>query len=211
MEAHASKVRKTYIAGAGVSGALLAGAAILFISLIGLVSFWAWPQASDRVEPLNVELAPARPVPSTQAGSESATPAALNPLATATPASSSVAGGSEESRGGRKGGAAQKGKDKTTANVAGTAPSAAVTPVPPVPDTATPPGQQGRSGIDSSTGSQEAFSGGGGGRHLDGKSSVGKHQGKGKAKGKTKVKVKGSPGSAGRANGNAYGHANHGS
>jgi hypothetical protein len=40
-----AKTTQSYIAGIGVSGALLAGAAVTLISLVGLVSFRVWPGA----------------------------------------------------------------------------------------------------------------------------------------------------------------------
>ena len=50
------RIKRSYIAGAGVSGALLAGAAIVFISLVGLVSFQLWPQSRDGADALVAEL-----------------------------------------------------------------------------------------------------------------------------------------------------------
>ncbi len=40
--------RRSYIAGIGASGALLAGAVVTFVFLVGTVSFEVWPEASER-------------------------------------------------------------------------------------------------------------------------------------------------------------------
>jgi len=40
--------RRSYLAGIGASGALLAGAVVTFVFLVGTVSFEVWPEASER-------------------------------------------------------------------------------------------------------------------------------------------------------------------
>src|SRR6201991_2831235 len=46
-EAHAaSRTSESFIVGIGASGGLLAGAAIVFVTLIGVVSFNVWPSAA---------------------------------------------------------------------------------------------------------------------------------------------------------------------
>ncbi|MGC1814818.1 MAG: hypothetical protein WA696_11820, partial [Solirubrobacterales bacterium] len=52
---------ESFIVGVGASGALLAGAAIVFVSLVGLVSFNVWPTAQDASTDGNVELSAATP------------------------------------------------------------------------------------------------------------------------------------------------------
>lgn len=42
------KIAQSYIAGIGASGALLAGAVVTFVFLVGAVSFQVWPAATDR-------------------------------------------------------------------------------------------------------------------------------------------------------------------
>ena len=42
------KTAQSYIAGIGASGALLAGAVVTFVFLVGTVSFEVWPEASER-------------------------------------------------------------------------------------------------------------------------------------------------------------------
>jgi len=46
-EAHAaSRTSESFIVGIGASGGLLAGAAIVFVTLLGVVSFNVWPSAA---------------------------------------------------------------------------------------------------------------------------------------------------------------------
>jgi hypothetical protein len=52
---------ESFIVGVGASGALLAGAAIVFVTLVGLVSFNVWPTAQDSTTDGNVELSAATP------------------------------------------------------------------------------------------------------------------------------------------------------
>jgi hypothetical protein len=59
---------ESLIVGVGASGALLAGAAIVFITLLGLVSFNVWPTARDGSAIDNVELQAAANGASNQAG-----------------------------------------------------------------------------------------------------------------------------------------------
>src|SRR5512134_2059142 len=104
MEAHTPKVKQAYIAGAGVSGALLAGAAIVFISLVGLVSSTVWPESDDRVSPMNAVLDPARgpesqEVPATAPPAAAPSPPAAAPASTA-PASAAPAPAAPKSNAG---------------------------------------------------------------------------------------------------------------
>ena len=60
----ASRTSESFIIGIGASGALLAGAAIGFITLVGLVSFNAWPSSSNPLpNAANVGLSAAKPEP----------------------------------------------------------------------------------------------------------------------------------------------------
>jgi hypothetical protein len=52
---------ESFIVGVGASGALLAGAAILFVTLVGLVSFNVWPTGHEVSADGNVELSAATP------------------------------------------------------------------------------------------------------------------------------------------------------
>src|SRR3954453_22975729 len=62
-EAHvANKTQESFIVGVGASGGLLAGAAIVFVTLIGVVSFNVWPSAAGIIPSGgNVELSPGPP------------------------------------------------------------------------------------------------------------------------------------------------------
>ena len=78
---------ESLIVGVGASGALLAGAAIVFITLVGLVSFNVWPSSRDGVSIPNIELQAAtngahhQAVASTSTGA--AQPATVAPSITA--------------------------------------------------------------------------------------------------------------------------------
>jgi hypothetical protein len=86
-----SNTPESLIAGVGASGALLAGAAIVFITLLGLVSFNAWPTTGDGVALENVELqAAANGASHPPAGPPA--PASAQPASTA-PALSGTGGG----------------------------------------------------------------------------------------------------------------------
>ncbi len=135
---------ESFIVGVGASGALLAGAAIVFVTLVGLVSFNVWPTAQDATTDGNVELSAATPnapakntvVPlSAAAGQLAATNAG-------TPGTPAVTGG------GGNGGNSQGGKAKPK-------PTPAPTPTPTPPGTTpTPPDSGGSTGTgDGSTGS----------------------------------------------------------
>ena len=50
---------ESFIVGIGASGAVLAGAAIVFVTLVGLVSFNVWPTSRDTAVDANVELSQA--------------------------------------------------------------------------------------------------------------------------------------------------------
>src|SRR4051794_41709612 len=63
---------ESFIVGVGASGALLAGAAIVFVTLVGLVSFNVWPTGRDFTVAGNVELS--SPTPNASAGGTSAPP-----------------------------------------------------------------------------------------------------------------------------------------
>src|SRR5262245_34821302 len=56
-----SNTPESFIVGVGASGALLAGAASVFVVLVGLGSFNVWPTAQDASTESNVELSAATP------------------------------------------------------------------------------------------------------------------------------------------------------
>ncbi len=180
MEAHTPKVKQAYIAGAGVSGGLLAGAAIVFISLVGLVSSTVWPESDHRLSPMNAVLDPVRgpesreiPAAAPPAPAPAPPPAAsVSPPATPASAASpkTNAGKSADQRGGaRKSGST--GDTKVT-----TAPPATVAST---PDSSNP-SRSGETGSSGGTARSGHDSGSGGSvKRATGKSSVTK-QGKGK-------------------------------
>ncbi len=92
-EAHAAARTSTnntpesFIVGIGAAGALLAGAAIVFVTLVGIVSFNVWPTGSEGSVNANVELSSAKP------GGSSAKSAAPVSAAAGQLASTSVPGG----------------------------------------------------------------------------------------------------------------------
>ena len=55
-----NKTPESFIVGVGASGALLAGAAIVFVTLVGLVSFNVWPTGHEVSVDGNVELSTAK-------------------------------------------------------------------------------------------------------------------------------------------------------
>src|SRR5215207_320685 len=57
----AAETTGTYLAGVGTSGALLAGAAIVFVTLVGLASFDVWPGEGGGSSSSVVDLMPAEP------------------------------------------------------------------------------------------------------------------------------------------------------
>ncbi len=82
-----SNTPESFIVGIGASGALLAGAAILFVTLVGIVSFNVWPTGNEGSVNSNVELGSATP------GGSSARPAAPVSAAAGQVASTAVPGG----------------------------------------------------------------------------------------------------------------------
>jgi hypothetical protein len=57
---HSSKTPENFIVGVGASGALLAGAAIVFVTLVGVVSFNFWPSSRDFWGDGSIHLGPPR-------------------------------------------------------------------------------------------------------------------------------------------------------
>lgn len=126
MEAHVPKAERAYIAGAGASGAVLAGAAIVFISVVGLVSSTEWPDSDHRIEPVNSSLDPA--LGQGALGVPAASPVAAPAPAPAVAASSSPAGAASADRREDKRRGDRKGEGNRGSNVA-IVPPAAASPV----------------------------------------------------------------------------------
>jgi hypothetical protein len=136
-EAHAAARTSTntpesFIVGVGASGALLAGAAIVFVTLVGLVSFNVWPSGAEVAVDGNVELS--QPTPSSPAS-----PAA----APVSAASGQIASTTAGAGGGNAGGGNNQGGGKNTQAGNGSKPKSGVTSPPPtttIPPTENPSG-----------------------------------------------------------------------
>jgi len=90
---------ESFIVGIGASGALLAGAAIVFVTLVGLVSFNVWPTGRDFTVAGNVELS--SPTPNASAGGTSAPPStASGQIASSSAGGATAVGGSRGVTGG---------------------------------------------------------------------------------------------------------------
>jgi hypothetical protein len=137
-----SKTPESFIVGVGASGALLAGAAIVFVTLVGLVSFNVWPTGNETAAGVNVELSTANPSGSS-AGQATPVSAAAGQVASTSvggaPAGGGAAapnaGGGNGGQGGGNGGQPQGGLTNPPATT------------PPTTDT----GGSGDSGTDTST------------------------------------------------------------
>jgi hypothetical protein len=116
-EAHAAtktsrnNTPESFIVGVGASGALLAGAAIVFVTLVGLVSFNVWPTGAALLADQNVELSTATPNSSSAGTATAPVNAASGQLAsTSTGTGSSATGtGSGTSSAGGGGGNGDQG------------------------------------------------------------------------------------------------------
>lgn len=95
-----SNTPESLIVGVGASGALLAGAAIVFITLLGLVSFNVWPAARGGSAVDNVELQ----APSSGASHGAGTPVGVASGQLASTGLSSTAAPTGDARGGDGGG-----------------------------------------------------------------------------------------------------------
>jgi hypothetical protein len=96
---------ESFIVGIGASGALLAGAAIVFVTLVGLVSFNVWPTGAAFPAEQNVELSTATPTGSSAGTATAPVSAASGQLAsTSTGTGSNVTGTGSTGVGGANGG-----------------------------------------------------------------------------------------------------------
>jgi hypothetical protein len=119
---------ESFIVGVGASGALLAGAAIVFVTLVGLVSFNVWPTAQDASTDANVELSAATPSAPANSTVVPVSAAAGQLAATNVGGSGGTGGGGGNGNGG--------GKDNGGTNGSGPAPNPpSTTPTPPVTGT----------------------------------------------------------------------------
>jgi hypothetical protein len=106
---------ESFIVGVGASGALLASAAIVFVTLVGLVSFNVWPRGSEGSVNSNVELS--NPTP----GNSASAPPAQVSAASGHAASASVAvgttGNANAGGNGRQGGGPKGGQPKAGSTI----------------------------------------------------------------------------------------------
>jgi hypothetical protein len=122
----ASRTSESFIINIGASGALLAGAAIVFVTLVGIVSFTAWPSSSNpSPSAANVELSAAKPEPA-EPGSV-APGAALGSVAPVRAAAGLFAstGGPPGGAGGRAGGGGGHARGPVAAQAASSEPGSA--------------------------------------------------------------------------------------
>jgi hypothetical protein len=148
-----SNTPESFIVAVGASGGLLAGAAIVFVTLVGVVSFNVWPSgAGISSSGGNVELGAATPPPVGDGGAAAPLSSASGQLASATPpARGSGGGGAGGAGGGDRGGDRDRGSAGGQLG-AGSPPS--TTP-------ATPPTSGGGSDEGPQPGTGEPISGGG--------------------------------------------------
>ena len=126
---------ESFIVGIGASGALLAGAAIVFVTLVGIVSFNVWPTGNDGSVERNVELSAPTPRNSQQVPAAPLSAAAGQVASTSVPVGSGGSGGNTGAGGNTGGGDnGQRGGPKGVEPKAGTT-------IPPA--TATPPSTNG--------------------------------------------------------------------
>ena len=90
---------ESFIVGIGAAGALLAGAAIVFVTLVGIVSFNVWPTGSEGSVNGNVELSAATPGGSS-AGTAAPVSAAAGQLASTSVPAGQAGGGAVSPKGG---------------------------------------------------------------------------------------------------------------
>lgn len=121
-----SNTPESFLVGVGASGALLAGAAIVFVTLLGLVSFNVWPTGQALSVDGNVELS--APTPNTSPGHAAAPVSAASGLLASTTAGSGAtagggtAGGGSDQGGGKDQGGGGKPKSDVTNPPAATPP-----------------------------------------------------------------------------------------
>jgi hypothetical protein len=128
-----NNTNESFLVGVGASGALLAGAAIVFVTLVGLVSFNVWPTGHEVSIADSVELSAARPnVPQTTTTTTTPVSAASGQLASTTAGTGAGAGGGNAGGGNSQGGGDGQGggKDGSPNSGATSPPTATTTPTP---------------------------------------------------------------------------------
>jgi hypothetical protein len=100
-----NNTQESFIVGVGASGALLASAAIVFVTLVGLVSFNVWPTGRDVTAGVNVELSTeATPGSGSPAGGAAPVSAASGQVASTSVGTGSGVSGGPGGGGGDQGG-----------------------------------------------------------------------------------------------------------
>jgi hypothetical protein len=147
---------ESFIVGVGASGALLAGAAIVFVTLVGLVSFNVWPKAQDSSTDGNVELSAATKSAPASNGPSNSTVVPVS--AAAGQVASATVGGSGGAAGGGNGSGNGGGKQGANGGDIKGGP----VPAPSSPTPAPPSGGSGTTGggSDGSSGGGDTGSGG---------------------------------------------------
>jgi hypothetical protein len=100
-----SNTPESFIVGVGASGALLASAAIVFVTLVGLVSFNVWPKGNEVSVDRNVELSSATPSNSASPSPAPVSAAAGQVASTSVPVGTAGSGGNAGGNSGQGGGA----------------------------------------------------------------------------------------------------------
>jgi hypothetical protein len=144
---------ESFIVGIGASGAVLAGAAIVFVTLVGLVSFNVWPTSKDAMVDGNVELSAATKsavniasaAPAGAASVQAASTAGATGAATGNVTAGNTGGGQQGDSGGGGGNGGNNGPKPSPPTTAPTTPA--------------PPGDTGSSDPGSSDGSSGSGSG----------------------------------------------------
>ena len=114
-----SNTPESFIVGVGASGALLASAAIVFVTLVGLVSFNVWPKGSEGTVDHNVELSSATPSNSASAAPAPVSAAAGQVASTSVPVGTAGSGGNVRRQfrpGGRRQGWSAEGRRNDSAD-----------------------------------------------------------------------------------------------
>jgi hypothetical protein len=126
-----NNTNESFLVGVGASGALLAGAAIVFVTLVGLVSFNVWPTGHEVSINDSVELSAATPN-ATQATTTTPVSAASGQVASTTAGTGAGVGGGNTGGGNPQGGGDGQGGGKGGSSKPGPAspPAATTAPIP---------------------------------------------------------------------------------
>jgi hypothetical protein len=150
-----SRTPENFIVGVGASGALLAGAAIAFISLVGMVSFDVWPSSLDSPPGDRIDLG---------AAIAQAQPGARSPPGPTADTNPAAVGAGKVSGNGKPGGGKHRGRHHPGDSLPGLTPGALPAPTEPgAPGAGGGPGNGGNGNPGGGDGDTESGSGGGNG------------------------------------------------